>query len=452
MNIQEIKRRRYVYLFASAASFLVLGLVYAWSLFATPLATIYGWNLGAVKVTFTICMMSFCVGGLMGVRVLRRFGVRRAVLLAATLLVCGFAGTALLAPNGIWALYLCYGVLIGCGTGLGYNVVIATVTLWFPDKTGFASGVMFMGFGLGSLTLGTLTSTIIENAGIPVALSTVAVTAGVVLVILSCLLKRAPENIAELLGVQKAMGGKTPAKPTLEEDELATAAAEVDGEAALSAQAEGHAGAKASENAAAATHEAAEIEKRRIFRDPAFYAYYLWAIIILGAGLAMIGTSKQGALELGVDAAFATTLVGIIPIVNGLSGLSMGVIYDRMGLRFSMTLVATVAFVSCTMLALAFRFAMGPLYVAGCLVLVMAYGSVAPLATGFARERYGDKRFPHNLAIVNTDIAGGSAFQQGVTTACAGASSAIYAAMSVFGAVALATSLVFARITKPKKA
>lgn len=446
MNIQEIKRKRYIYLFASAASFLVLGLVYAWSLFATPLATIYGWDLSAVKVTFTICMMSFCVGGLMGVRVLRHFGVRRAVLLAATLLVCGFAGTALLAPNGIWALYLCYGVLIGCGTGLGYNVVIATVTLWFPDKTGFASGVMFMGFGLGSLTLGTLTSTIIENAGIPVALSTVAVTAGVVLVGLSLLLKRAPENIGELLGVKKAAGGKTPAKPTLEEDELAAAAAEVGGEAALSAQA------KATAGAAAGTDEDAETEKRRIFRDPAFYAYYLWAIIILGAGLAMIGTSKQGALELGVDAAFATTLVGIIPIVNGLSGLSMGVIYDRMGLRFSMTLVATVAFVSCTMLALAFRLAMGPLYVAGCLVLVTAYGSVAPLATGFARERYGDKRFPHNLAIVNTDIAGGSAFQQGVTTACAGASPAIYAAMSMFGAVALATSLVFARITKPKKA
>ena len=72
--------------------------------------------------------------------------------MAAALLVCGFAGTAILAQYGIWALYICYGVCIGCGTGLGYNVTIATVTLWFPDRTGFASGVMFMGFGLGSLT------------------------------------------------------------------------------------------------------------------------------------------------------------------------------------------------------------------------------------------------------------------------------------------------------------
>ena len=405
MNIQALKRKRYIYLFASALSFLVLGLVYAWSLFATPLAEIYGWEMSAVKVTFTICMMAFCVGGLMGVRVLRRLGVRSAVLLAAALLVCGFAGTALLASQGIWALYICYGVLIGCGTGLGYNVVIATVTLWFPDRTGFASGVMFMGFGLGSLTLGTLARTIIATAGIPVALSVVAATACVVFVFLACFLKRAPENIGELLGVEK--------KAEVVED--------------------------------------AEADQRKIFRDPAFYAYYLWAIIILGAGLVMIGTSMQGALELGVDASFAATLVGIIPIVNGLSGLSMGVIYDKMGLRFSMILVAAVSFVSCTMLALSFGYGLGGLYVVGCLVLVTSYGSVAPLATGFARERYGAKRFPHHLAIVNTDIAGGSAFQQAVTSACAGASPAIYAAMSVFGAVALATSGVFARITKPRK-
>lgn len=406
MNAQVIKRKRYVYLFSSALSFLVLGLVYAWSLFATPLATIYGWEMAAVKMTFTFCMIAFCVGGLVGVRVLGKLGVRGAILLAATLLVCGFAGTALLASRGIWALYLCYGVLIGCGTGLGYNVVIATVTQWFPDRTGFASGVMFMGFGLGSLTLGTLTNFVIDTIGISAAFAMVATTAGVVFVLLSLFLKRAPENIGELLGGTQRKKAR-------------------------------------------ATDP--EADARRLFHDPAFYGYYLWAIIILGAGLVMIGTSKQGAMELGVNEALATTLVGVIPIVNGVAGLSMGVIYDRMGLRFSMTLVAAVAFASCTVLAAAFWLGLGPLYIAGCLVLVTAYGSVAPLATGFARERYGEKRFPRHLAIVNTDIAGGSAFQQAVTSVCAGSSPLIYTAMAVFGAVALVTSRIFSRITRPSR-
>ncbi len=419
MDISTLKRKRYLYLFASAASFLVLGLVYAWSLFATPLAEIYGWEMSAVKVTFTICMMAFCIGGLIGVRVLKRLGVRGAILLAATLLVCGFAGTALLASQGIWALYVCYGALIGCGTGLGYNVTIATVTLWFPDRTGFASGVMFMGFGLGSLTLGTLTRTIINAAGIPVALGIVAATACIVFVFLACFLKRAPENIAEIL------------KVNAQEEALAQEELSSDAEFALDAQ----------------PVMDVTTDERRIFHDPAFYGYYLWAIIILGAGLVVIGTSMQGGLELGVHEAFAATLVGIIPIVNGLSGLTMGVIYDKKGLQFSMILVATVSFAACTILACSFFFHQGWLYVIGCLMMVMGYGSVAPQATAFARERYGAKRFPHHLAIVNTDIAGGSAFQQVVMSACSGISLLVYATMAVAGAVAFVTSLLFARYT-----
>lgn len=407
MDVQAIKRKRYVYLFASAISFLVLGLVYGWSLFATPLAEIYGWEMSAVKMTFTFCMMAFCVGGLIGVKVLKTLGLRGAILLAACLLVCGFGGTALLAPQGIWALWICYGVLIGCGTGLGYNVTIASITPWFPDKSGFASGVMFAGFGLGSITLGTLTRGIIGTAGITVAFAVVAATAGIVMVLLSLLLKRAPENIAELLGVTAK---KTKTAPD------------------------------------------AEADNRKIFRDPAFYTYYLWAIIILGAGLTMIGTSMQGAVELSVAETFAATLTGIIPIVNGFSGFSMGVVYDKLGLRKCMILVAGIGFAGLAMLAASFQTGASAVYVVGCLVLVVAYGSVAPLAAGFARERYGNARYPHHLAIVNTDIAGGSAFQQAVSSACAGASPAVYIALTVFGGVALLTSIIHSRITKPKQA
>ena len=42
MNTDAINRKRYAYLFSAALSFLILGLVYAWSLFATPLAQVYG--------------------------------------------------------------------------------------------------------------------------------------------------------------------------------------------------------------------------------------------------------------------------------------------------------------------------------------------------------------------------------------------------------------------------
>ena len=109
-----------------------------------------------------------------------------------------------------------------------------------------------------------------------------------------------------------------------------------------------------------------------------------------------------------------------------------------------------MAYEYCGASACAFFFNQGWLYVLGCLMMVMGYGSVAPQATAFARERYGQKRFAHQLAIVNTDIAGGSALQQAVMSACGGVSLLIYTTMAIFSTVAFLTSLVFARITKPR--
>ena len=50
-------------------------------------------------------------------------------------------------------LFLGYGVVGGCGLGLGYVTPVATVAKWFPDKKGFATGLVVMGFGLGALVM-----------------------------------------------------------------------------------------------------------------------------------------------------------------------------------------------------------------------------------------------------------------------------------------------------------
>jgi hypothetical protein len=51
---------------------------------------------------------------------------------------------------GAWWIYLTYGVIGGLGLGLGYITPVATVTKWFPEKRGFGSGMVVMGFGLGA--------------------------------------------------------------------------------------------------------------------------------------------------------------------------------------------------------------------------------------------------------------------------------------------------------------
>ena len=46
-----------------------------------------------------------------------------------------------------------YGIVGGCGLGLGYVTPVATVAKWFPDRKGLATGIVIMGFGFGALLM-----------------------------------------------------------------------------------------------------------------------------------------------------------------------------------------------------------------------------------------------------------------------------------------------------------
>ena len=48
-------------------------------------------------------------------------------------------------------IYLGYGVLGGCGLGLGYVSPVSTLIRWFPDRRGMATGMAIMGFGGGAM-------------------------------------------------------------------------------------------------------------------------------------------------------------------------------------------------------------------------------------------------------------------------------------------------------------
>ena len=51
----------------------------------------------------------------------------------------------------LWLLYLGYGVIGGCGLGLGYVSPVSTLIRWFPDRRGMAAGMAIMGFGGGAI-------------------------------------------------------------------------------------------------------------------------------------------------------------------------------------------------------------------------------------------------------------------------------------------------------------
>ncbi|WP_246525556.1 OFA family MFS transporter [Geomobilimonas luticola] len=131
-----------------------LGTVYAWSFFQKPLCETYGWTNSQVVWTFSLAICFLGLSAAAGGLLLPRVGPRPLALAGALLFGSGYLIAALaLRMHSLPLLYVGYGVTGGIGLGLGYVTPVATVSRWFPDRKGLATGTVVMGFGFGALLM-----------------------------------------------------------------------------------------------------------------------------------------------------------------------------------------------------------------------------------------------------------------------------------------------------------
>ena len=69
--------------------------------------------------------------------------------------------------HNLWIIYLGYGVIGGCGLGLGYISPVSTLIKWFPDRPGMATGMAIMGFGGGAFIASPLSVWLMQKFATP---------------------------------------------------------------------------------------------------------------------------------------------------------------------------------------------------------------------------------------------------------------------------------------------
>ena len=361
MTTSQIKSKRILYLTLSTITLLFLGLIYAFSMFAAPMCKTFELEKTAVGLTFNIMMITFCVGAVIGSQIEKKLGVKGSILVAAVMFAVGFIGTGLFAHSNVGALYLFYGIICGLGVGIGYNTVIATTNVWFPDKVGLSSGVLMMGFGLGSLTLGTLSVNLAASFGLETVLIVVGIISAIVIGAEGLIISRPPANIVELM---------------------------------------------APEQASSSGYDPGDEDKA--LKTPLFYVYWVWATIVIAIGLATIGNCSSDAQSVGWDAGFATLLVGLVSALNGVGRVIVGMIYDKTNVKVTMVIDGLVGVVAAVSIIAAFTMNVPVLYVIGAFCCGFCYGGVPVVASAFGRQRFGAKNYPLNLSLCNFAIVWGS--------------------------------------------
>ncbi len=122
---------------------------YVWTLFIHPLRNQLGVSLAELQVTFSLLIVLQTWCSPIQAWLVDRFGPR--LLISIGCAMSGLAWVSSAYVNNIWELYLTYGVIGGFGTGIVYVGIIGHMVRWFPDRRGFAAGVVAAGYGAGAI-------------------------------------------------------------------------------------------------------------------------------------------------------------------------------------------------------------------------------------------------------------------------------------------------------------
>lgn len=353
---------RWVYAVVGVIVLVFAGLIYAWSVLATPIAAEFTeWSKAQLSLTFTIAMALFCLGGLVGGLLANRVNVRINVWAAAVLFLLGFILAS--KTQSLAILYVGFGVLGGFASGLAYNAVMSTMSKWFPDKQGLISGILLMGFGIGSFIIGKVYAafTPAEIGGWRQSFFVFAFILFVVLLIGGFFFVKPGKDFVPPAGTKKEKKNR---------------------------------------------EEGIDVNAGVMLKRPSFWLYFLWAILLSAAGLALISQAGGVAREVapGQSAGTIATVVGLISIFNGIGRVLFGALFDRLG-RFKTMLLVNICFIVSVIIVIAgLTTASFPVLIVSFACCGLSYGGITPTNSAFINSFYGPTNYPVNFSIVNLNL------------------------------------------------
>ena len=151
---------------------------YVWTLFTKPLGSALGVTPAALQVTFSLLIVLQTFFSPFQGYLVDRFGPRRLIGLGAVL--TGLSWVLAAHATSLSMLYLTYGIVGGLGTGIVYVGVVGQMMGWFPDRRGFAAGVVAAGYGMGAIVTTFPIANSLASAGYQATLQQFGVIFGIV--------------------------------------------------------------------------------------------------------------------------------------------------------------------------------------------------------------------------------------------------------------------------------
>jgi OFA family oxalate/formate antiporter-like MFS transporter len=337
---------------------MIANLQYGWTYFVDPIDAKYHWGRTSIQVAFTIFVATETWLVPVEGWFVDQFGPRIVVMLGG--IVVALAWTLNSYASSLPMLYLA-ATVAGVGAGAVYGTCVGNALKWFADRRGLAAGLTAAGFGAGAAATVVPIITVIRNYGYDKAFLWFGLGQGIVILVLSQLLK-APRP------------GEAPNAPRK------------------------------------LTASAREFRPMEMLQTPLFWILYVMFVLVAASGLVVTAQVAPIARDykianLQVNFLFvgSTVLVmaGIVDnILNGLARPTFGWVSDHIGRENTMAIVFTCG--------AAAYWALGTIgnspwaFIATAGLVYFTWGEIYSLFPALCTDTYGSKYATTNAGLLYT--------------------------------------------------
>lgn len=352
----DIMKKRWIILFASCFVALCVGSLYAWSVFASPMAAyleeLTGKQITSLAIVFTVANavgpITMIAGGFIndkiGPKLVLLIG---GVLFGAGMILSGFA-------TSVPMLIATYGLGVGLGVGMVYGTIVSNAVKFFPDKSGFAGGITTACYGGSSIIVPIIATALVQRSHVTTAFKIIGVVMMVIICASSLVIESCPADFT-VPGMKKA-------------------------------KAAGAAG--------------RDYTWKEMLGEGKFYLMLLTLMCGAFSGMMIISQASPIAQQMmGMSAVQAAAVVSILALFNMLGRLASGTLSDKMGALGTMRITFAGSLIAGIMLFLCKENSTALFYIGLC-ITGFCFGGVMGIYPGYTAKEFGRKNNSVNYGIM----------------------------------------------------
>lgn len=372
MSIEErnvyLTKRRWIVLAACCVANLCIGAIYAWSVFAGPMAehlnSLHGTALTAadLAIVFSIANGDAFITTISGGYFDNKIGSRKVILTGTVVFGLGFIVSGL--ASNVFLLIVGFSLMCGLGNGFAYVCTISTAVKFFPDKKGLAGGISTAVFGISSVIIPPIADALNNSVGVCLAFIIFGAVIVVLAVLCSLLIINCPDDFVPT--------GWTPPAESLR------------------------------------LSSAEDKTAKQMLSTPVFYV--MLGMLTIGSTLGLMTISEASAAAqsmVGMTASAAALVVSALALFNTGGRIIAGWISDRIGRINTLAGVFVLAVAALWLLYASGGDGSAAMFCTGICLVGLCYGAFMGVYPGFTSDQFGMKYSSLNYGIMFIGFSAG---------------------------------------------